>query len=129
MDTKVVNLESSNGNKRVLGEFLETGEFVCSTDMLNDGRHKFIVLMDGGRIVAYVLVRFMPKSLEVVQIYSHHQGKGFGRKAMEEVEALANYHGSRCIFLESLRKARGFYKKIGYRTGDGKRYRKCLRQK
>lgn len=129
MHTRVVNLQSPNSNRQALEEFLETGEFICSTDVLNDGKHKFIVLMEAGRIVAYVLVRFMPKTIEVVQIYSHHQGKGFGRKAMEEVEALANYHGCRCIWLESLRKARGFYRKIGYRTCDGKRYRKCLRVK
>ena len=125
--TRVINTSSSQRNKADLEAFLATGEFICSTDVLSDGKHKFIVLLDRGHIVAYVLVRFMPKSMEVVQVFSQQQGRGLGKKAMQEVEAIGKYHGSRRVWLDSLRKARGFYDKIGYLTLDGKRYRKSLR--
>lgn len=79
-------------------------------------------LLDGGTLAACVIaVLLSPTEAKIRQmaVRPEHQGKGCGRRMIEELERYLISKGISHISMHARMSAEGFYEKLGYlRTGD-----------
>jgi predicted GNAT family N-acyltransferase len=79
-------------------------------------------LLDGGTLAACVIaVLLSPTEAKIRQmaVRPEHQGKGCGRRMIEELERYLIAKGISHISMHARMSAEGFYEKLGYlRTGD-----------
>lgn len=62
-------------------------------------------------------------SIYDITIWEEHRSKGYGKKAMQEIEAFAKDKGIKSIGLHVFghnKKARDLYEKVGYRETNSK---------
>lgn len=75
------------------------------------------IIREGERVVAYGMVRLESSQIDSVYVEPKCFGRGYGRRMVEHLQAMAQAHGITNLSLKASLNAVGFYRALGF-SGD-----------